>query len=164
MRHVRARQVYEELADRALVMKREADYWVPSEVVRLTESFIRKLNLPDVPVAPFMHLLVQLNKIWRSHALERVETTRKSKDREIRTLKRVVNSAKPVDIVVKDHRIKQLKKEKAKTELKAEKLKLQVKADLQEIQIKEICLKIELLLKAKHLVFKVLEILTELDF
>ena len=72
----------------------EAFHWVPKKAI---DACVRLLgrDFPALPVAPFMRLLTQLNRVWLARETAAVQKVTATKDREMRALQRIAAQATP---------------------------------------------------------------------
>lgn len=72
----------------------EAFHWVPKRAITLTVSLLGRL-FPQLPAAPFMHLLTQLNRVWRAREAAAVRQLRREHAAELAALGRAAEHATP---------------------------------------------------------------------
>jgi hypothetical protein len=84
-------------------------HWVPKAAIDATLSLIARF--PDIPSAPFMSLLTQLNKVWRQRELERLRELQTSHEKELGEFQRSHRQATPYQQAVMHQRLNHLKSE-----------------------------------------------------
>jgi hypothetical protein len=69
-------------------------HWVPKKAIDLMVSLLGR-QFPDLPAAPFMCLLVQLNKVWHVRERSALRRLQKGHEQEMRTICRMQQEATP---------------------------------------------------------------------
>ena len=82
----------------------EAFHWVPKRAITLTVNLLGSL-FPHLPAAPFMHLLTQLNRVWRVREAAAVRQLRKEHVAELTALRRTAAHATPYQQHVMQQRL-----------------------------------------------------------
>eukprot|EP01064_Diplonema_japonicum_P013839 TRINITY_DN21382_c0_g1_i1.p1 TRINITY_DN21382_c0_g1~~TRINITY_DN21382_c0_g1_i1.p1 ORF type:complete len:478 (+),score=110.42 TRINITY_DN21382_c0_g1_i1:90-1523(+) len=73
-------------ADRPIIRKHEADYWIPQKIFDFTCEF-KKTCFPKASVDMFYEYLVQCSKIWRCQHAESVRQMERKHELEIESLR-----------------------------------------------------------------------------
>lgn len=84
-------------------------HWVPKAAIDAMLNLIAQF--PDVPTAPFLNLLTQLNKIWRKRGLQQVQEAQHQHEKDLVDFQRSSNQATPYQQKVMHQRLNHLKKE-----------------------------------------------------
>lgn len=84
-------------------------HWVPKAAIDATLNLIAQF--PNVPSAPFLHLLTQLNKIWRHRQLQNVQEAQQQHEKELADFQRASQQATPYQQKVMHQRLNHLKNE-----------------------------------------------------
>ena len=103
-------EVYAPEGDRLIDFEVEDFHWVPKKALDLTVGLLGR-QFPELPVAPFMQLLTQLNQIWRARETEAVRAVQKACKAELVALKRLHKHLTPYQENVLGQKIDHLKKE-----------------------------------------------------
>jgi hypothetical protein len=88
-------------------------HWVPKAAIDAMLTVIARF--PNVPTAPFLNLLTQLNKIWRQRGLQQVQDAQQQHERELADFRRASHQATPYQQKVMHQRLNHLKNELKKS-------------------------------------------------
>ena len=88
-------------------------HWIPKAAIDATLNLIARF--PNVPSAPFLNLLTQLNKIWRHRQLRNVQEAQQQHEKELADYQRAAQQATPYQQKVMHQRLNHLKNELKKS-------------------------------------------------
>ena len=94
--------------DRPVVVRKEKEYWVPTDALREATEFKHR-HLPALPVELFSELLLRLNHIWYQRECRRLKRQKKAQQEVVDKLKRQLAQRMPYEEVVHLNEIERLK-------------------------------------------------------
>lgn len=87
----------------------EEFHWVPKDAVTHMMALLREF--PQLPSAPFMGLLAELNKVWKQREAERVREMQLQHERDLTDLRRLHQQATPYQQSVMHDKLEHLRRE-----------------------------------------------------
>jgi hypothetical protein len=88
-------------------------HWVPKAAIDAMLNLIAQF--PDLPTAPFLNLLTQLNKVWRQRGLQQIQEVQDEHVKELAYFQRSSKQATPYQQKVMHQRLNHLKNELKKS-------------------------------------------------
>ena len=98
------------ISDRKPSAAKEYLNWVPSKSLDLVKDFVEENKL-ELPLQPFMVLLLQLNRVWKSKEKSKLKAKKAEIEKRYSKLQRMTDNSKPYKIVVCKERVKFLKRQ-----------------------------------------------------
>lgn len=87
----------------------EEFHWVPKDAVKHMMALLREF--PQIPTAPFMSLLSELNKVWKQRESERVRDVQLQQERDLADFRRLHQQATPYQQSVMQDKLDHLRRE-----------------------------------------------------
>jgi hypothetical protein len=88
----------------------EDTFWVPKAAINLMRQVLGQ-HFSDLPTQPFLHLLTQLNRIWKQREAERLNEQQRQHERDMEVAMRLQKHATPYQQKVMSQRMAFLRKE-----------------------------------------------------
>lgn len=90
-------------------------HWVPKAAIDAMLNLIAQF--PNLPSAPFLSLLTQLNKIWRQRGMQLIQKAQDQHAKDLTDFQRVSHQATPYQQKVMHQRLNHLKNELKKSRM-----------------------------------------------
>lgn len=87
----------------------EEFHWVPKDAIKHMMSLLREF--PELPTAPFMGLMSELNKVWKQREAERIRDVQMQHEKDLEDFRRLHQQATPYQQSVMQNKLDYLRRE-----------------------------------------------------